>query len=158
MPISQVVMLLDKAVVKWLLGGVSDQLQSESREMSEGSSKGALVNGHPGNGAVSLMVVGAIKRGRKSDKAFSLQGQKELSACPVECRLRGPARQDSTGAGHIPQLTIGLHPIPLPTEHPRDLLSSPAPMGTDGGLDHGEILFSNGFSANRERPPAHRGK
>ena len=66
-------------------------------------------------------------------KPLSLQGQKELSA------------------GHIPQLTIGLHPIPLPTEHPRDLLSSPAPMGTDDGLDHGKIVFSNGSSANRER-------
>ncbi len=133
MPISQIVMLLDNAVVKWLQGGVSNQLQSGSREVSEGSSKGALVNGHPGNGAVSLMVVGAIKGRRESDKPFSLQGQKELSA------------------GHIPQLSIGLHPVPLPAEYPRDLLSALAPMGTDDGLDLGEILFSNGFSANRER-------
>ncbi len=133
LPISQIVMLLDKAVVKRLQGGVSNQLQSGRREVSEGSWKGTLVNGHPGNGAVSYMVVGTSKRRRKSDKPSSLQGQKELSA------------------GHVSQLTIGLHPIPLPTEHPRDLLSSPAPMGTNDGLDLGEILFRNGFSANRKR-------
>lgn len=93
-------MLLDETIIERLKGGVSNQVQSGRREVSKGSSKGALINGHQGNGAVSLMVVGAIKRGRKSDKPFSLQGQKELSA------------------GHIAQFTIGLHPIPLPTEHP----------------------------------------
>jgi len=157
LPIPKIMMLLDETIIERLKGGVSNQLQSGSREMSEGSSKGAPGNGHSGNGAVSFMVVGTSKGWRKSDKPSSLQGQKELSAGPVECRQSGPAQQDSTWAGHIPQLTIGLHPIPLPTEHPRDLLSSPAPMGTNDGLDLGEILFSNGSSADRERPPARRG-
>ena len=131
-------MLLDETIIERLKGGVSNQLQSGSREVSQGSSKGTLVDGHLGNGAISLMVVGAIKRGRKSDKPFSLQSQKELSA------------------GHIPQFTIGLHPIPLPAEHPRDLLSSPAPVSTDDGLDLGEILFGNGSSANRKRQHTNR--
>lgn len=125
-------MLRDETITERLKAGVSNQLQRGSREVSEGSSNGALANGHPGNGKVSLMVVGPIEGRRKADKPLWLQGQKELSA------------------GHTTKLAVGLYPIPLPTERPRDLLSPPDPIVTNSGFDLGKLLFGNCSLANRE--------
>lgn len=120
-----------EAVVEGLKGGVPNQVQSRFREIGELALQEALIYRHPGNGSVALMVISIMHRRRKPNKTFSLEGQQELPA------------------GHISQFTVGLQPVPALAEQSRDLLAPFAPVGTDHGLDLGQIIFSNCSSANR---------
>jgi hypothetical protein len=131
--ISQIMVPVYEAVVERLKGGVSNRVQSRFRKIGELALQEALIDRHPDNDSVALMVVCVIEGRRKPDKTFSLKSQEELPT------------------GHIAQFTIGLHPVPALAERPRDLFASPALVGTDDGLDLRQIIFSNGSSANRER-------
>ena len=69
------------------------------------------------NGAITFVIMGADKSRREREKAFSIQGQQELSA------------------GHILEMAIWLSPAPFLAQDFGDMLSAFIPMPVNSGLD-----------------------
>jgi hypothetical protein len=138
LPVAEVMIASDEAVIEGLKGSVSNLSQGRERELTQKSRQRSLVDFYHGRSPITFIVVGAGERGRKADQPFSLKGEQELST------------------GHLAQPAVGLDPLPPLTQNLRDVGPSPLPMLIDSGLDLGndsrsDRLFSNSQSFHEHR-------
>lgn len=94
LPIPQVMMVLNQAVVEGFKIGSTNQGEANSWELRERSLNRALINLNSRNSSITSLIVGAGTSGGKADKAPSVQGEQQLPT------------------GHILEAAIGLTPIP----------------------------------------------
>lgn len=131
LPIAEIVIASHKAVVEGFKGSVSNQLESRRIKFAKASLHGGLIDFHQGWKPEAFIVMGCADSWGKPDQPFSLKGKQELAT------------------GHLPRRTVGLNPLPLPTQDPGDMGPSPLPVPIDRGLDLAkerrcDRLFSDG--------------
>lgn len=130
-------MLLHQAVVEGLKRSMANQCEGNWWESRQFSLERALINFNDRDGSITFLIIGAGESRGKGDKAFSLQGEQELST------------------GHILEATVWLTPIPLVAEDLGDVLTSYIPVPVNNSLNQIKIGFVNGFFSDGNGQHSH---
>lgn len=127
--VTEVMILVDEAIVEGFKSGMSYQRDIDGRKISKFSGDGAVIDRKHRSAFVSPFIP-TIGFSRWEDKmSHTFQGEEHFPA------------------GHVFGGAVGLDPSPLVAQDIGDAFSSFGPVFIDHPLNHGDVGFRNGSSA-----------
>ena len=119
--VTEVVVLMDEAVIKRFQGSIPGQFNFNRRQVGQGCFDRGLFGIQEGDRAIAEVVVGVCFRGRKSEISGSFQSEQQFPA------------------GHVFEAAVRLDPVPHLAENSRNRGTALIPMLFDDRLNLEEI-------------------
>lgn len=117
--VAQIMVLLDQAVEETLLSGVSHLVEVKGLDLRKPPFQGALIQIRTAKRDLAL--------GQGIERGKPFRGQLDMAA-PVQ-------HKHHPATNHVPQRTVGLHPVPLPAEDFGEAAAAGTGMVGDEFLD-----------------------
>jgi len=124
--VTEIMILMNEAVVEGLKFGMSYQRDSDGRKISKFPGDEIIIDGKNLGAFVSAFIPAIVFSRREDKMSHTFQGEEKLPA------------------GHVFGGAVGLEPSPVPAQDSGDAFSSLGPMFIDHPLNHGDVGFRNG--------------